>query len=275
MIRTLRAPRAALRPLCTASASGTASATAARKKIVVFGGNGFVGSEIVKAALDAGHEVVSINRSGRPAHFKCADESQLTWVKGDIFEAEGWKDQLASAAAVVSTVGAFGSNEFMLKMNGTANINAITQALAAGVPRCVYISTLENNLPDFVLAGYFQGKRNAEQVLLDSYPAVGAGVVLRPGFIYGTRVVPGGVSIPLSLLGKPLSLLFANPLVDKIRRTVPGMLAPLAVPLPVREVARAAVEAAVGSERALQACAAPSSGRQNVLSIADIERLGA
>jgi nucleoside-diphosphate-sugar epimerase len=166
--------------------------------------------------------------------------------------------------------------QFMLKINGQANINAITQALSANVPRVVYISTLENNLPDFILTGYFKGKRMAEQELLHCYPEVGSGVVLRPGFIYGTRVVPspgGDISLPLGLLGKPLSMLFASPLVDRIRTTVPGMLAPLAVPLSVEAVARAAVEAAMGTERALRVCGAPQSGRQNVLNIADIESL--
>jgi hypothetical protein len=117
MIRALRLPL--LRRMCTTTTTATTTAASEtadmhRKKIVVFGGNGFVGSAIVKAALDAGNEVVSINRSGKPAHFKYAgsgEESKLTWVQGDIFEAEQWRDQLETAAAVISTVGAFGSNE--------------------------------------------------------------------------------------------------------------------------------------------------------------------
>ena len=41
----------------------------------------------------------------------------------------------------------------MEKMNGDANINAISESLRAGVPRFVYISTVENNLPEFLLKG--------------------------------------------------------------------------------------------------------------------------
>ena len=61
-----------------------------------------------------------------------------------------------------------------------------------------------------LLNSYFNGKRRAEQALLDAYPDTG--VVLRPGFIYGTREVPlpaalqsiagADLKIPLWLLGK-------------------------------------------------------------------------
>ena len=51
----------------------------------------------------------------------------------------------------------------------------------------------------FVLSGYFQGKRNAEHAMAESYPD--QGVCLRPGFIHGTRYL-SGVGIPLGLIGE-------------------------------------------------------------------------
>lgn len=54
---------------------------------------------------------------------------------------------------------------------------------------------------EFVLTGYFCGKRNAEEVLLDLFPD--SGVILRPGFIHGTRMV-GSTALPLGLVGEPL-----------------------------------------------------------------------
>ena len=35
-----------------------------------------------------------------------------------------------------------------------------------GVKRFVFVSTAESNFPDFVLKGYFNGKRRAEQAIL-------------------------------------------------------------------------------------------------------------
>lgn len=53
---------------------------------------------------------------------------------------------------------------------------------------------------DFLLKGYFQGKRDAEAELAVSFPT--GGVALRPGFIHGERDV-GSVSLPLSVVGTP------------------------------------------------------------------------
>lgn len=86
-------------------------------KIVVFGGNGFVGQKIVKAAVGMGVNVVAINRSGRPDSY-VADAEQtasVSWKKGDILQSETWRNELVEAAGVISCVGAFGSNEVLLR----------------------------------------------------------------------------------------------------------------------------------------------------------------
>ena len=87
------------------------------ERIVVFGGNGYVGQQVVKAALLAGVDVTSINRSGAPSNFKAVSKAGsnvgVTWIKGDLFNAEVWRNELSGAAGVVSCVGAFGSNEVL------------------------------------------------------------------------------------------------------------------------------------------------------------------
>ena len=47
-----------------------------------------------------------------------------------------------------------------------------------------------------------QGKRDAERHLEQTFP--GAGVALRPSFIYGSRALASGAKIPLGALGAPL-----------------------------------------------------------------------
>lgn len=88
------------------------------KRIVVFGGNGYVGQRVVKAALLAGVDVTSINRSGAPSNFtavsKAGSNAVVNWIKGDLFNAEAWRHELSGATGVVSCVGAFGSNEVLL-----------------------------------------------------------------------------------------------------------------------------------------------------------------
>ena len=57
----------------------------------------------------------------------------------------------------------------MERINGDANIAAIDAAVEVKVPRFVYISTVENNLPQFFLKGYFQGKKRTENHLIKAF----------------------------------------------------------------------------------------------------------
>eukprot|EP01038_Epipyxis_sp_PR26KG_P015934 gene15934-21622_t len=226
-------------------------------RIVVFGGNGYVGQRIVSYAAKQGLKVTSINRSGAPSEFDSTFSNSIEWFKGDIFQPSDWKHKLEDCDGVISCVGAFGSNEFMEKINGDANILAVGESLTAGVKRFVYVSTVENSLPEFVLKGYFNGKRRAEVAVLDAYPSTG--IVLRPGFIYGTRDVPlplpipfipsKHIGIPLWLIGRPLeTILTAIPssTLEYARSSIPGMKAILAPPVSVDVLASVATAAATG-----------------------------
>ena len=70
------------------------------------------------------------------------------------------------------------------------------------------MSTVENNLPDIVLRGYFNGKRRAEVATMEAFPETGS--ILKPSFIYGTREL-GFASIPLGLIGRPLEAILNLP----------------------------------------------------------------
>ncbi|BBG95024.1 TBP-associated factor II 15 [Prunus dulcis] len=164
------------------------------EKLLVLGGNGFVGSHVCREALDRGLSVASLSRSGRSSlHDPWA--SNVTWHKGNLLSPESLKDALDGVTSVISCVGGFGSNSYMYKINGTANINAIRAASEQGVKRFVYVSAA-----DF-------GVRAAETELLTKFPY--GGVILRPGFIYGTRSV-GSVKLPLGVIGSPLEMLFQH-----------------------------------------------------------------
>lgn len=90
-----------------------ASPASDHRKIVLFGGNGFVGQGIVNSALKSGVDVVSINRSGQPKNFKppAFSSGKIEWKMGDINDPSTYKDELKDAVGVISCVGAFGSNE--------------------------------------------------------------------------------------------------------------------------------------------------------------------
>ncbi|XP_078439450.1 uncharacterized protein At1g32220, chloroplastic-like isoform X2 [Wolffia australiana] len=207
------------------------------EKLLVLGGNGFVGSHICKEAVEKGISVSSLNRSGKPSARESWVDS-VEWHRGDLLLPDAWKDSLEGVSAVISCVGGFGSNSQMYKINGTANINAIRAASEKGVKRFVYISAADFGLANYLLRGYYEGKKATEAELLSKFPY--GGVILRPGFIYGTRRV-GSINLPLSIIGSPLEavLKHAKPLSG-----VP-VVGPLFIPpVNVAAVARVAVRAA-------------------------------
>lgn len=207
------------------------------EKLLVFGGNGFVGSHICKEALEHGLSVASMSRSGRSS-INEAWADRVSWHQGDLFSPETIKDALDGVSSVISCVGGFGSNSYMYKINGTANMNAIRAAAEKGVKRFVYISAADFGVVNYLLQGYYEGKRAAETELLTKFPY--GGVILRPGFIYGTRRV-GSMKLPLSVIGSPLEMVlqYAKPLTQ-----VPLVGPLLTPPVNVTAVAKVAVRAA-------------------------------
>lgn len=210
------------------------------ERLVVLGGSGFVGSAICKAAASRGIEVISLSRSGRPTSLD-SWEDQVTWITGDVFYVN-WDEVLPGATAVISTLGGFGSEEQMQRINGEANIISVNAAKEYGIPKFVLISVHDYNIPSFLLTnGYFTGKRKAEAEVLSKYPS--SGVVLRPGFIYGKRKV-GQYEIPLDLIGEPIErLLNATASFTKPLSSLPASDLILAPPVSVDDVASAAINA--------------------------------
>ncbi|XP_072964076.1 uncharacterized protein At1g32220, chloroplastic [Typha angustifolia] len=206
-------------------------------KLLVLGGNGFVGSHVCKEALDQGLSVSSLSRSGRSS-IRESWADKVVWHQGSLLVPDSWKDAMNGVTAVISCVGGFGSNSHMYKINGTANINAIRAAAEQGVKRFVYISAADFGVANYLLRGYYEGKKAAEAELLSKFTY--GGVILRPGFIYGTRQV-GSMKIPLSLIGSPLEMILQH---AKPLSRLP-IIGPVFIPpVNVTGVAKVAVRAA-------------------------------
>ncbi|KAH1123466.1 hypothetical protein AAZX31_06G054900 [Glycine max] len=183
------------------------------EKLVVFGGNRFVAKHIFREALDRGESAGCPTRSGRSSlHDSWA--RNFYWYKGNLFSTDSLTEALNGATAVISFMGGFGSN-----------IKAIRAASDQGVKRFVYISTADFGVVNDLLQGYNIGKRAAETELLNRFPF--GGVILRPGFFYGTRRV-----------GSPLEMVLP-PLVGPLMTTAP---------VNVTAVAKVAVTAATATD---------------------------
>ncbi|CAL5204936.1 unnamed protein product [Lathyrus oleraceus] len=208
------------------------------EKLLVLGGNGFVGSHVCREALNHGVPVASISRSGRSS-LHDAWASNVIWYKGNLLSTESLKEALNGVTTVISCVGGFGSNATMYKINGTANINAIRAASDQGIKRFVYISAADFGVVNYLLQGYYEGKRAAETELLTRFPY--GGIILRPGFIYGTRSV-GSMKIPLGIVGSPMEMVFQH---TRALTQIPLVGPLLTPPVNVTAVAKVAVRAAI------------------------------
>ncbi|KAI3401851.1 hypothetical protein diail_6410 [Diaporthe ilicicola] len=85
---------------------------AAAKKIVVCGGNGFLGSRICKFAVARGWDVTSISRSGEPKWSAVTASStppswahKVSWESADIFQPAAYAPLLKGADYIVHSMG--------------------------------------------------------------------------------------------------------------------------------------------------------------------------
>mmetsp|Transcript_19658 Transcript_19658/g.34552 ORF Transcript_19658/g.34552 Transcript_19658/m.34552 type:complete len:250 (+) Transcript_19658:119-868(+) len=231
-----------------------------KKRLLILGGNGYVGQNMCHAAIQNNFTVLSLNRSGAPSAASSTKHlspslSQVEWISGDIFDQSAREDAMSGVDAVVSCIGAFGSNDFMQRICGDATIEAIRTAKEKGVTKFGFVSSAqvyEGSVglklpPSAPMHGYFQGKLRAEQELLQSYPE--GHVIVRPGFIYGPRPV-GGRVLPLQYVGGPISFVGTQmgP-ISSLIQAIPFVGKECSSMVPVESVGRAMINSLEGSDK--------------------------
>ncbi len=107
-------------------------------KIFVTGSNGFIGSHVVKKALDSGHEVVGLRRSNKSE--KIALPRQPIWVKGTL---ESDVRKVAGGCEAIIHLAAYGVNpsfdswQEAFRWNVSGSIHLLSQAKLMGIKRVV------------------------------------------------------------------------------------------------------------------------------------------
>lgn len=121
-----------------------------KQKTLVTGGAGFIGSHLVEALLNAGHEVIVLDNfvNGRKENLsRCADNARLTICQADIrnfneitdyFAGVDWVFHLAALADIVPSI-ENPNDYFATNVDGTFNV--LQAAKQAGVKKLMYAAS--------------------------------------------------------------------------------------------------------------------------------------
>jgi len=168
-------------------------------KVLVTGGNGFLGRAIVRQLLDAGHKVRSFSRQPSTV----LDQWEVEQIRGDVRDLDTVKQAVESCAAVIHTAakaGVWGPASEYEPVNVQGTRNLLMAVKAAGIDKFVHASSPsvvfdgkdETNLaesqasyPKSYLTQYSRTKALAEQEVLAANGPELATVALRPHLIWG------------------------------------------------------------------------------------------
>lgn len=194
---------------------------AAAKRLIVCGGNGFLGSRSCKHAVGRGWDVLSISRSGEPNWSSVTSSPsppswshRVSWERADLLDPPTYAALLTDANAVVHSMGILleadykgvisgrenpitGLRRVFLqspqaaaqrndqltyeKMNRDSAVNLASEASAKGVESFVYVSAAGG--APVLPARYITTKREAEAAIRDDYPGMRS-LFVRASFLY-------------------------------------------------------------------------------------------
>jgi len=149
-------------------------------KVFVTGGSGFVGSEVVRQLLAAGHEVRSLVHSRAAT----STDPKLELWPGDATQAETLKNALTGCEAVIHLIGIIrefpGKQITFQRLHIDATRNLLVAAQEQGVKRYLHMSA--NGTRQDGVAEYHKSKWAAEELVRAS--GLDA-TIFRPSVIFG------------------------------------------------------------------------------------------
>ena len=211
-------------------------------KILVTGGNGFVGRALVRALHEDGHDVVAPVRRAEPP-----DIGGVTWLPGFDFDSNGALQQALDDAEAVVHCAAYAhrtrritdhDREQFETVNVGLSRRLYDAAVTAGVGQFVFISSIgalraasdepvTEQTPPAPTSDYGKSKLRAEQQLRSMARSSATELtILRPSLVYGpgnpgnmarlSRLVDTGLPLPFGRIDGTRSLIYIGNLCSAI-----------------------------------------------------------
>lgn len=141
--------------------------------ILLIGGNGFVGKEFIRLAVNRNINISYLSRNKiNEAEFK-----SISWIQGDIFSIDDIYIEEKFDIAI-HLVGTIKNKQLYKKLNTESVAMSLQLCSKYNIKKLVYFSAKGG------FADYYNSKKNAEQFIEQSTIDY---LIVRPGLMYGTN----------------------------------------------------------------------------------------
>lgn len=141
--------------------------------ILLIGGNGFVGKEFIRLAVNRNINISYLSRN----KIKEAEFESISWIQGDIFSIDDIYIEEKFDVAI-HLVGTIKNKQLYKKLNTESVAKSIQLCSKYNINKLVYFSA-KGGFTD-----YYNSKKNAEQYIEQSTIDY---LIVRPGLMYGTN----------------------------------------------------------------------------------------